>query len=80
MAETWDELLPCPFCGGGDARMTRHPDPRSPTKEVWSMACYQCGATFPSRYKKHLLVEAWNRRAGADASPVSAGQTPDTLA
>ena len=65
---------PCPFCEGADIRCDRHHESRSPTGFVWSMCCYNCGATFPNRYKRELLVEAWNRRPqgrdnGEGASP-----------
>ncbi len=30
---------------------------------IYSMCCYDCGATFPNRYKLELLKDAWNRRA-----------------
>jgi Lar family restriction alleviation protein len=53
---------PCPFCEGTDIRCDKHHESRSPTGFVWSMCCYQCGATFPNRYKRELLVEGWNRR------------------
>ncbi len=59
-------MLPCPFCGGEHIKMTSHKGYQarmSPTGEVWSMCCYDCGATFPNRYKKELLVMQWNKRA-----------------
>lgn len=64
--QTASEPLPCPFCGGVDIRFTNHgKDFRNilhPDDEVWSTCCYNCGATFPNRYRKELLVECWNRR------------------
>jgi hypothetical protein len=51
------KMQSCPFCAGDDIRFDRHVDNRSPTGEVWSMCCYRCGATFPNRYRKALLVE-----------------------
>ncbi len=56
------KLAACPFCSGTDIRFDRHIQGRSPTGEIWSMYCYQCGATFPNRYRKELLVEKWNTR------------------
>jgi len=56
------EIKPCPHCGGNDIRFDKHDQVRSPTGEIWSMGCYKCGATFPNRYKKELLVDAWNKR------------------
>lgn len=60
------ELLPCPFCGGKDIRITCHPGMGNGIyhsgEDVFSMCCYNCGATFPNRYRRELLVEAWNRR------------------
>jgi len=65
------ELKPCPFCLNTDIRIDKHTKTHnnsrlpfySPTGEIWSMCCYNCGATFPNRYTKELLVEAWNTRA-----------------
>lgn len=61
------ELKPCPFCGGTDIRIDRHAGAGNGIyrrgEDVYSMCCYQCGATFPNRYKRELLVDAWNRRA-----------------
>ncbi len=65
------ELKSCPFCGGNDIKIGKHIVSKqmyrttpewSPTGEIWSMCCCLCGATFPNRYKKELLVKAWNRR------------------
>lgn len=66
-----ETLKPCPFCGGSDIRITRHPKEGTGlhwNEDVYSMCCYDCGATFPNRYKRELLVEAWNRRAGDSAT------------
>jgi Lar family restriction alleviation protein len=67
MARNTDiEFKPCPFCGGTDIRCDNHGkvshDPMHRDDNVWSMCCYNCGATFPNRYNKALLVEAWNTR------------------
>ena len=61
------ELKPCPFCSGVDIRIDHHrtSDPRSPEGYVYSMCCYKCGATFPNRFKRELMVESWNRRPGS---------------
>lgn len=60
-------LKPCPFCGGADIRFDKHTaagrGPYHFGETVYSMCCYQCGATFPNRYRRELLEEAWNRRA-----------------
>ena len=56
------ELKPCPFCGGTDIKIDRHIESRSPTGELFTMCCYDCGATFPGRYRRELLVNAWNKR------------------
>lgn len=56
------ELKPCPFCGGTDIKIDRHIESRSPTGELFTMCCYDCGATFPGRYRRELLVKAWNKR------------------
>lgn len=51
------EALPCPFCGGADIRFDCHRgagwgfDHRG--DDVWSMCCYDCGATFPNRIVCH---------------------------
>lgn len=59
------EFKPRPFCEGADIRCDQHADGRSPTSVIWSMCCYSCGATFPNRYKRQLLLDAWNRRPAA---------------
>lgn len=59
------ELKPCPFCGGSDVRFDCHRGAgrhEHRGDDVWSMCCYDCGATFPNMYRKDGLVEAWNRR------------------
>jgi len=59
-------LLPCPFCGGADIRIDAHPRAgrgEHHAETVFSMCCYACGATFPNRYRRELLVTAWNTRA-----------------
>lgn len=71
-----DEVKPCPFCGGRDIMFTKHVNNdysdyiHHPTNDIfmfiWSMCCYDCGATFPNRYRKELLIEHWNRRAKED--------------
>jgi len=35
---------------------------------VWHMVNAECGARFPNRFKRQLLVDAWNRRPDADAA------------
>lgn len=61
-----EEIKPCPFCGGTDIRFTNHgrisTNPLHRYDDVWSMACYDCEATFPNRYLKELLITCWNRR------------------
>jgi hypothetical protein len=52
-----EKLLPCLHCAGADIRFDKHVSESSPTGEIWSMCCYDCGATFPNRYRKELLVE-----------------------
>jgi Lar family restriction alleviation protein len=62
MTET---LKPCPFCSGTDIRIDRHPNAGQGShrgEDVYSMCCYNCGATFPNRYRRELLVEHWNTR------------------
>lgn len=60
------KTLPCPFCGGADIRFTNHGKVSRAmghqNDDVWSTCCYKCGATFPNRYRRKLLVEQWNRR------------------
>lgn len=65
-----EKLLPCPFCGGADIRIDCHRNRGTGEYEgqhVYSMCCYNCGATFPNRYRRELLVECWNRRSAAEA-------------
>lgn len=62
-----EELKPCPFCNSSDIRIHRHPGSGPSGQDVWSMCCYICGATFPNRYRRELLVENWNRRVDSKA-------------
>ena len=80
MAEQ-QELKPCPHCGGADIRFDSHPNDEGYNSHlraehgdtVWSMCCRSCGATFPNRYRKQLLVDAWNRRPEAkQKTPIEA--------
>ena len=60
------EALPCPFCGGTKIRFDEHGrsnDHLHYGELVWSMCCYDCGATFPNMYRKEGLLEKWNTRA-----------------
>lgn len=73
------ELKPCPFCDGIDIRITRHPGAgrgEHHGEDVYSMCCYDCGATFPNRYRRDLLVESWNRRAPMIAGGEQVPHTP----
>jgi Lar family restriction alleviation protein len=69
------ELLPCPFCSGTDIRIDRHPGAgrgvHRDGEDAYSMCCYRCGATFPNRYRRELLVNAWNTRAQPVIDPAS---------
>ena len=68
-------VLPCPFCGGSDIRFTNHGkvsrDPHHRSDDVWSTGCYNCGASFPNRYNKQLLIDCWNRRPSGQDVEVS---------
>lgn len=70
-----EKFKPCPFCGGTDIRSDRHQGVGTGLhrgEDVYSMCCYNCGATFPNRYKPELLVEAWNKRVpDIDWQPIS---------
>ena len=70
-----EDFKPCPFCGGADIRSDNHGkvsrDPMHRDDDVWSMCCYGCGATFPNRYRRELLIEAWNRRVREPAVNVN---------
>ena len=71
------ELLPCPFCGGTNIALAAHPqagrgfDHHGDT--VYSIDCMGCGASFPNRYRREILVEQWNTRA---ASPQATATQP----
>lgn len=75
------ELKPCPFCGGSEILITRHPGAGNGIyhrgEDVYSMCCYQCGATFPNRYRRELLVEAWNRRTPSLPASAEGGEAID---
>ena len=60
------KALPCPFCGGTKIRFDEHGrsnDHLHYGELIWSMCCYDCGATFPNMYRKEGLLEKWNTRA-----------------
>jgi Lar family restriction alleviation protein len=64
-----DELKPCPFCGGDNLQLSSHSGYRarmSPTGEIFSIRCRGCEVTFPSEYKKDLLIGKWNNRSPQD--------------
>ena len=74
-----ETLLPCPFCGGVDVRLARHPGAGVGMlhhgDDIYSIDCMGCGATFPNRYRPALLRDAWNKRAlAAPASAQEAAQ------
>lgn len=50
------ELLPCPFCGGGDIVI------KNPFGSALYVMCTECGATTRWVMDKELAIEAWNRR------------------
>ena len=57
--------LSCPFCGESDIRFNKHVGAGRGihiNEWVYSMGCYNCGATFPNMYSATLLLEKWNRR------------------
>lgn len=62
-----EQLKACPFCGGADIRIHKHPGEGTGLHhqgdDVYSMGCYGCGAMFPSCYRPALFAEKWNTRA-----------------
>lgn len=65
MSKPTSVIHSCPFCGSDDIRFTCHVGEGRgfhSGEDVWSTCCYVCGATFPNRYSKQLLVDQWNRR------------------
>jgi Lar family restriction alleviation protein len=60
-------LRPCPFCGRAEVEVTED------GSDEWTVVrCRPCGALGPAfgshrRYRRHLAVKAWNRRAGLSA-------------
>ena len=60
-----EQIKPCPFCGSDDIRISKHTNAmkaRTNQPFIYSTCCYKCGATFPNRYRKQLLIDCWNRR------------------
>lgn len=58
-----EELLPCPFCGGGSylSEQDGHPD-RVFECKTYSVACLACGASGPWEKNPEGPVQLWNRR------------------
>ncbi len=42
-AETYDETVPCPECGGTAHRLNRSEDPDREPDEVFTFRCADCG-------------------------------------
>lgn len=62
---TETKLADCPFCGGSDIRFDEHGRSKNMLhygEAIWSMCCYNCGATFPNMYSVEKLREKWNQR------------------
>lgn len=59
------ELKLCPFCGCSDIRINIHRStaPHHHGETAYSIGCYQCGGSVPSRYDRSLLISFWNTRA-----------------
>lgn len=55
-----DKLLLCPFCGGSDVHLRRHP----PAQMSW-VSCVSCGLEAPTEtgVTDEAAVAYWNRRA-----------------
>ena len=70
-----DKLLPCPFCGG-EPKLAAHPGRGRGLhagETVYSIDCMTCGASAVNRYREHVIVAAWNRRAAPPAATRRSG-------
>ena len=60
------ELLPCPFCGSLDVRLTSAAGERCPEPPYW-VTCGRCCAFWPApkiQDSDERAAELWNKRAG----------------
>ena len=60
------DLLPCPFCGGGDIRVVDSDDPTRPVTKFWMIVCETKDCTvhpFTGAGNREAAADRWNRRA-----------------
>lgn len=64
------DLKACPFCGSKEINLHSHgrigQGPSHRGEVVYTIGCYQCGASFPGMYDEHgrnCLMAKWNARA-----------------
>lgn len=50
-----DDLLPCPFCGSADVKITQK-------KSLFDVVCHECICTGPLSLTEKQAVEDWNTR------------------
>lgn len=58
MSSVREALLPCPFCGFDECRMTP-----PGTLAYWHVLCQNCDTCGPDRINPKAATEAWNTRA-----------------
>lgn len=61
-----NDLKPCPFCGSKDIRIVCHLHAGRGMfhldDDIYSIGCFICGASVPSRYEQSGLIKDWNKR------------------
>lgn len=63
--ERQHKIKPCPFCTSQKIHWHAHTGAGTGNHQgetVFSMCCYDCGATQPNRYSLQPMIDLWNRR------------------
>ena len=79
MAETKNDLLPCPFaaCSAGNVSMGGDVDNDSSDTRGWQwVRCNECSAEGPVAWGRIAARSAWNQR---HTPPAASGTTPEGL-
>ena len=57
---TGADLLPCPFCQGGQFSIYTQ-------RRLYAVQCHNCGAVGPTAYSRQEAMALWNERSALAA-------------